>query len=81
MPVFFGETEPFSPIIPFITRGLTPVWALEVVMRCESAGLESRVLPLQLVQQCAHNLSQATLIAVAMLLGKSCPDTGKLWPI
>lgn len=67
--------------MPFIPRGLTPVLALEVVMRCESAGLESRVLHLQLVQRCAHNLSQAMLIAVAMLLGKSCPDTGKLWPI
>lgn len=83
IPVFFGETETFYPIIPFIQRGLTPVLALEVGMRCESAGLESCVLHLQLVQGCAHDLNQARirLSPVAMLLGKNCPDTGKLRPI
>ena len=46
-------------------------------MRCESAGLESCVLHLQLVQGCAHDLNQARirLSPVAMLLGKNCPDS------
>ena len=46
--------------MPFIPRGLTPVLALEVVMRCESAGLESHVLHLQLVQRRAHDLTKTT---------------------